>query len=197
MTQGQRVIAVSQAIYDHVRDVYKVEEERLRLIHRGVDLKLFDPEKIAADQIHALRRKMQLPDNRPILLFPGRFTRWKGHEVVIQALKNLRDLPFFSIWVGDKLGHPAYVELLKTQIEQAGLDLHILMLEAVEDITSLYALSDVVLSPSLRPEAFGRIAMEAQAMGKIAIGANHGGTKEIIIPHVTGFLVEPRDPSHP
>lgn len=192
MTRGHRVIAVSHFVADHIRQHYGVDKRRLRIIHRGVDLLQFSPERVAPARIAELTRAWRLPDdNVPLILMPGRVTRWKGHEVLIEALAKLPHRKFFCVLLGDDTDHETYTQELMDKIALLGLNEHIRMAGNTPYMAEAYQLSNIVVCPSVEPEAFGRVPIEAQAMGRPVIATNHGGACETIVPEETGWLVEP------
>ena len=194
MARGQRVIAVSEFIKQHILERYKCEESNICLVHRGADLEIFNPDDVPVERVQQLVRRFKVPQNVPIIMLPGRITRWKGQEVLLGALKELRantDQPFFCLLVGDYGKHGKYKEKLEYKIKVNGLQDFVRVTGNVSDMPAAYALSDIVVSASTQPEAFGRIAVEGQAMGKLVIASEHGGSKETVIPGKTGWLVEP------
>ena len=123
---------------------------------------------------------------------PGRITRWKGQSVLIRALAKLTRRDFMCVIVGGGKDS-SYGQELRQQIRKAGLESHVTMVDTCRDMPAAYLLSSLVVVPSTRPEGFGRVVIEAQAMGVPVIATNHGGAMETIIPDQTGFLVAPND----
>lgn len=195
MVQGERVIAVSRFVYDHIIQEYGIDPTRIRLIHRGVDLKLFNPEKVVADRLVALTKQWRLPEEEhPRIIFcPGRITRIKGHAVLIDALAQIPHRQFLCIIAGNDEGHESYREELQKQIRERGLEGHVYITGHTQYMNEAYTLADMVVIPSIAPESFGRTAVEAQAMGKLVIATDHGGVRETILPNETGYLVPPGD----
>lgn len=193
MTRGERVIAISHFIADHIVKNYTVDPSRLRIIHRGVDLKLFNPFSHVPQRMIELAKQWRLPDELPLILFPGRITRWKGQDVFIKALAALPHRHFFAIIIGDDKGHENYRMELETLIMELGLGEYVRIARHTSYVTEAYMLSRLVVSTSIEPEAFGRVVLEAQAMGKPVIATSHGGPQETVIPDVTGWLVTPGD----
>lgn len=193
MAQGDLVIANSDFTAAHVRAEHEIEEQRLRVIPRGVDLDLFDPAKINPDRIRAQRNRWGAGPERLAIVLPGRLTRWKGQAMMIEALArlNLDPAPLLVCLGegGDKLEYQAE---LKAAAEQAGIDLALPGHTA--DIAAAYLAADLVVCPSLEPEAFGRTAAEAQAMGARVIVADHGGAREVVRDGETGWRAAPGDP---
>jgi glycosyltransferase involved in cell wall biosynthesis len=192
MTKGERVIAISNFIADHMRKNYAVAAERVRIIHRGVDLKLFHSAHNSPERLIRLAKEWHLPDE-PVILFPGRLTRWKGQEIFIKALEQLPHRHFFAVILGDDKGHSHYRHALEKLIISSGLAGHVRIIPHTQQITDAYRLARVVVATSVDPEPFGRVVLEAQAMAKPVVTTNQGGPQETVIPNVTGWLVTPGD----
>ena len=191
MAQGERVIAISGFVAEHAMQVYGVPPEKLRLIPRGVDFSRFDPERVSAERVIQLAREWQLIDGLPVVMLPGRLTRWKGQLVLVEAIAQLglRDLRCILIGSGDA----RYTRELEQAVKARGLDGIFLLVEDCRDMAAAYKLADVVISASTRPEGFGRVIAEAQAMGRPVVATDHGGAREILQDGVTGWLVPPAD----
>lgn len=194
MTRGDRVIAISQFIGRHILDHYKIEPEVMRVIPRGVDLDRFDPELVSAERMIQLSEAWRLEDGVPVIMLPGRLTRWKGQAVLIQAMAELRDVPALAVLVGSDQGRVAYREELETTVEKLELKSSVRFAGECRDMPAAYMLSDVVVSASTEPEGFGRVSVEAQALGRPVVGSNHGGVAETVLPGQTGWLVPADDP---
>ncbi len=193
MTNGQCVIAISQFIAEHICANYDMDSSRLRIIHRGVDVEKFDPAKVNAHALTKLTKEWRLPEDVPVILMPGRITRWKGQHVLLEALAKLPHRNFHCILLGDDQRHPAYREELEAMVEKLGLQGHARMAPNTTHMPEAYTLANVVVAPSTDPEAFGRISVEAQAMGKPFLATDHGGFRETVLDGETGFLLPPGD----
>ena len=193
MADGERVIAISEFIAEHVRENYKVDPRKLRVIHRGVDLARFDPDRVSAERMIQLSTRWRLPDGMPLILMPGRLTRWKGQPVLLEALSHLSDLEYRCVLVGADQGRTAYRRELEGLIEQHSLSGRVSLLDECSDMPAAYMVSDVVVSASTDPEGFGRIIGEAQALGRPVVASDHGGACEQILAEQTGFLFPPGD----
>jgi glycosyltransferase involved in cell wall biosynthesis len=191
--RGERVIAISHFIADHIIANYPANRANIRIIHRGVDLKLFHPVSYSPQRMIALAKEWRLPDDLPLILFPGRITRWKGQDVFLRALAALPHRHFFAVILGDDKGHTNYRAELEKLIEDSGLSGHVRIARHTNYISEAYMLAKTVVATSLDPEAFGRVVLEAQAMGKPVIATNHGGPCETMVDEVTGWLVRPGD----
>jgi glycosyltransferase involved in cell wall biosynthesis len=193
MTEGHKVIAVSNFVKEHIIDNYNIDKSKIRVIHRGVNHHDFSKSKLSTKLITDFREKYKVPINIPVLLLPARMTEWKGHIILIEALKKIKDLNFYCIMAGDLAKHPAYVMRIKDKIHQYKLQNRIQLFGNEPNMLGLYGISDIVLSTSIEPEAFGRTIIEAQSMEKIVIATNIGGACETIEDGVTGFHVPPKD----
>lgn len=194
MAEGNPVIAVSDFIKRHIMENYGVPEERIRLIHRGVDTDRFDAQKVKPDRMIALAKKWRVPEDVPVVMLPGRLTRWKGQSVMLDALARTEHKNLRCLFVGSDQGRSHYRRELEKKIKKLGLEGVVQMVDHCSEMEVAYMLTDIAVSASTDPEAFGRVVPEAQAMGRIVIGTNHGGATETIIDGVTGFLVPPGDP---
>lgn len=193
MTKGERVVAISEFIAEHMRRVYGMAPERIRVIPRGVDLSKFDPVRVSAERIIALAHRWRLPDGYPVIMLPGRLTRWKGQEVLIHALAELGRHDVRCLLVGSDQGRAGYRQELMDLIRRLGLTDVVHIVDECNDMPAAYMLTDVVVSASTDPEAFGRVVAEAQAMGRPVIASDHGGPRETILPGRTGWLTPPGD----
>jgi glycosyltransferase involved in cell wall biosynthesis len=195
MTYGQPVMAISHFIKQHLQEVYQVAEDRIRVVHRGADLRLFRRERISGTAMMKLATAWHLPEAAPLILVPGRITRWKGQHIVLRALELLPpEQDFFCVLVGEDTKHPEYRAELEAMIQQSTrLSGRVRMVGACDEMPVAYAMAEVVIVPSIEPEAFGRVPIEAQAMGKPVIATRHGGACETIVDGTTGWLVPPAD----
>lgn len=188
MLSGERVIAISDFIAEHIRQNYKVDPAKIEVIHRGVDLRSFDPERVSAERMIKLAGDWRLPDGVPFIMLPARLTRWKGHTLLLKALTHLRDLEFRCALVGSDQGRSAYRNELEGLIKRYELADRTFILDHCNDMPAAYMLADVVVSASSDPEGFGRVVSEAQALGRPVVASDHGGAREQVIPGRTAFL---------
>ncbi|MBF0332518.1 MAG: glycosyltransferase family 4 protein [Alphaproteobacteria bacterium] len=196
MTRGRRVIAISDFIAEHIHSVYGVPSSRIRVIPRGIDMDRFDPARVSAERIIQLARQWRLPEDCPVIMLPGRLTRWKGQTVLIEALALLGRKDVRCLLVGSDQGRDAYREELVSLARSRGLADVVHVVDQCNDMPAAYMLTDVVVSASTEPEAFGRVSVEAQAMGRPVVATEHGGSRETVLPDgETGWLVPPREPA--
>ncbi len=192
MARGARVIAISDFVARRVAGDYGVGPDRLRTIHRGADTAYFDPASITGDRLHKLAHAWRLPDGVPVVLLPGRITRWKGQALLLKALARLPDqLRPVAVFVGS--GRPREVDALCALAGGLGLTESLRIAGHCDDMPAAYALADLVVAPSLEPEPFGRVVVEAQAMERLVIVSDHGGAAETVEHNVTGWRVPPGD----
>jgi glycosyltransferase involved in cell wall biosynthesis len=193
MLKADRVIVVSGFIKDYVTTNYPgAKLDKLTVIQRGVDLGYFDHDKVSKNRIIDLSKKWHLPEDKKIILLPARFTAWKGHEFLIEALTKLQH-DFFCVMVGSDHGHKAFRKKIESKIIKENLVGKVKIVGICKDMPAAYTIAHVVVSASTRPEAFGRIAIEAQASNKIVVATKVGGALETVIDGETGFLVEVGD----
>ncbi len=192
--RAERVIANSQFVADYLRSQYEVDESKIRIIPRGIPIERFDPTRVIAERMHQMAQNWRIPDGGRIILLPGRLTKWKGQSVLIEAMSLIKDQNIYCVLVGDDQGRSEYRRELEAQIHMFDLDSRVRLLDHVQDMAVAYSLSDIVISASIEPEGFGRVAVEAQAMGRPIIATDIGGSRETIIPNQTGWLIPPNDP---
>ncbi|MCW9035230.1 MAG: glycosyltransferase family 4 protein [Rhodospirillales bacterium] len=195
MTAGEKVIAISSFIAGHMRKIYGVPNENIRVISRGVDMSRFDPDIISAERLVALAGKWRVPDGAPVVMLPGRLTRWKGQITFIEAIALLGRKDIRALLVGSDQGREAYRRELETLIGERGLNDVVRIVDHCDDMAAAYMLTDIVVSASTDPEAFGRVAIEAQSLGRPVVATNHGGAKETVVDGKTGWLVPPGEAS--
>ena len=186
MTRGKRVIANSTFIAGHIRKNYGVPSAKLRIIHRGVDLDRFDAHKVKTQRVVGLANEWRLEDGLPVVMLPGRLSRWKGQTVFIKAIAALGRKDIRCLLVGSDQGRSDYRKELVKMIADNGLNEVVRIIENCNDMPAAYMLTDVVVSASTDPEAFGRVITEAQALGRPVIATDHGGARETVIQGETG-----------
>lgn len=193
MAKGERVIAISRFVGDHVAQMYGVGADRLRVIPRGVDLAAFDARRVGGERVAALAEQWRVPVDARVVMLPGRLTRWKGGLDFIAAIARLGRGDLCCILVGAEQRR-GFRRELEAAIEQQAAAGMFRVVDACRDMPAAYALSDVVVSASTDPEGFGRVIVEAQAMGRPVVATDHGGARETIVPGATGWLARPGDP---
>jgi glycosyltransferase involved in cell wall biosynthesis len=193
MAQGEIVIAISHFIAGLVHARHGVPVARIRVIPRGADPAMFDPTRVVSDRMVRLSAAWRVGDGRPTIMLPGRLTRWKGQTVLIEALALMRNRDAAVVLVGSDQGRKAFAAELVALAERLGVGERVRLVGHCEDMPAALMLSDVVVNPSTAPEGFGRVVIEAQAMGRVVIGTDHGGAAETIAHGETGFRVPPGD----
>jgi glycosyltransferase involved in cell wall biosynthesis len=193
MAKGERVIAASQFIADLIIQQHHVDAARLRVIPRGIDPAMFDPGAVSGHRVARLAEAWRLPEDAPIVLLPGRLTSWKGQHVLIDALARMQRRDAVCVLVGSDQGRRSYPARLIRQAERLGVADRLRLAGECDDMPAALVLADVVVHASVRPEAFGRVVIEAQAMGRPVIASDLGGPVETVEQGVSGWRVPPGD----
>ena len=197
MVRSDLIIAGSNFIFSHIKENYTKyldAKKKLLVIFRGINVDYFDPTtKLDIDE-KKLLKKWQIEKDKKIILLPGRLTGWKGQEVFIEAI-NLVNIElgyeaFYAVILGSDQGRDLYKKKLIRLTEQHRLINQVKFIDHCKDMALAYKVSDIVVSASIEPEAFGRVAVEAQSMEKPIIASNIGGSNETVIDEKTGFLFE-------
>jgi glycosyltransferase involved in cell wall biosynthesis len=197
MTKGDIVIAVSNAVKNHIVDQYHIPESRVRVIYRGIDEEKFNPDSVTIPRINGLKIKWHLKNTSdPIILLPARLTHLKGHEIFIKSLALIKELSWTAICVGNFNKNSSRFVQIQKLISQLGLDQRVKFVGHCDDMACALMVSDIVVSASIEPEGFGLTLVEAQAMGKPVIATAHGGSLETVFDGLNGWLVEPGNDNH-
>ncbi|BCL60897.1 hypothetical protein DGMP_15900 [Desulfomarina profundi] len=180
MTKGERVVAVSETIKKHILENYPVDEKRINLIHGGFDVQEFSPDHVSRKRVDDLRQRWGLSDkNKAVVVLPGRLTQWKGQEVFIDSLAHIKEHDFYALCIGDTNENSSFTKKLRDKIRAHGLEEQVKLVGHCSDMPAALLLADVVVSASsTQPEAFGKVAIEAMAMGKPVIATAHGGVSK-------------------
>ena len=201
MLRSKLTIAGSNFIFNHINDNYNEylsKEKKLRVIFRGINIDYYSSKNISILKQEKLKKEWDLFSNNFTILLPGRLTYWKGQENFIESLNILIEdydiTNFQAIILGSDQGRKVYKKKLINLVARYNLNKKIKFVSHCEEMPLAYSLADVVVSSSIEPEAFGRVSVEAQSMGKPIIASNIGGSKETIINKKTGFLYKHDDP---
>jgi glycosyltransferase involved in cell wall biosynthesis len=194
MAKGEIVIAISHFIAGLIQARHNVDPARIRVIHRGVDPAIFDPALVTPGRLVKVSRAWRLEDGQPIIMLPGRISRWKGQGVLIEALSLMRNREACVVLVGDDQGRHRLVRALSEQARRLGVANRLRFVGHCDDMPAALRLADVVVNASTDPEAFGRVVIEAQAMEALVIASDHGGAVETVAHGETGWRVKPGDP---
>ena len=195
MARGRIVIAASHFIAELITTRHQVDPARIRVIPRGVDPAIFDPATVSGDRIARMAADWRLPDDVRTVVLPGRLTSWKGHAVLLDAIARLRRPDVMCVLVGSDQGRHRYAIDLESQARRLGIADRLRLVGQCDDMPAALALSDVVVHASTRAEAFGRVVIESQAMGRPVIASDLGGPVETVRHNETGWRVRPNDPS--
>ena len=201
MLRSKLTIAGSNFIFSHINENYNdylAKEKKLRVIFRGINVDYFSAKNISLLKQEKLRQEWDLSSNKFTILMPGRLTYWKGQEKFIESLNILVEdydiTNFQAIILGSDQGRKVYKKKLINLIQRYSLNKKIKFIEHCKEMPLAYSLADVVVSASIEPEAFGRVSVEAQSMGKPIIASNIGGSKETVLNKKSGFLYKHDDP---
>ena len=197
MVRSDLIIAGSNFIFSHIKDNYSELlniKKKFLVIFRGINVDYFDPTTKTDAEEQKLIKSWEVKENKKIILLPGRLSEWKGHELFLEAI-NLVNIQlgyeaFYAIILGSEQGRNVYKKKLIRLSEQYRMSKQIKFINHCKDMALAYKVSNIVVSSSIKPEAFGRVAVEAQSMEKLIIASNIGGSKETIIDEKTGYLFE-------
>ena len=201
MLRSKLTIAGSNFIFGHINENYHEflnKKKKLRVIFRGINIDYFNQKNISILKQEKLKKEWNLDQNKFTILMPGRLTAWKGQEKFIEALNILLEdyniTNFQAILLGSDQGRKVYSKKLLSLVERYSLTKKIKFIDHCKEMPLAYSLADVVVSASVEPEAFGRVAVESQSMGKPIIASNIGGSKETVLNKKSGFLYKHDDP---
>ena len=201
MLRAKLTIAGSNFIFSHINENYEEylsKGKKLRVIFRGINIDYFNQKNISILKQEKLKQEWGLSSNKFTILLPGRLTYWKGQEKFIESLNILIEdynfTSFQAIMLGADQGRKVYSKKLISLIERYSLNKKVKFISHCKEMPLAYSLADVVVSASIEPEAFGRVAVEAQAMGKPIIASNLGGSKETVLNKKSGLLYRHDDP---
>ena len=197
MVKSNLVIAGSNFIFTHIKKNYSdylVIKNKLLVIFRGINVDYFDPSTKTELEEKQLLKKWEIEENKKIILLPGRLTSWKGQELFLEAI-NLVNIQlgyeaFYAVILGSDQGRDLFKKKLIRLSEQYRMTKQVRFISHCKDMALAYKVSDIVVSSSIEPEAFGRVAVEAQSMEKVIIASNIGGSNETVVDEKTGYLFE-------
>jgi glycosyltransferase involved in cell wall biosynthesis len=193
MAKGERVIAASRFIARLIAERHRIDPARIRLIPRGVDPVVFDPNVASGERVMRLVRAWRLPEGATVVVLPGRLTNWKGQGVLLEAIARMTRRDVYCVLVGAEQGRPRYTARLIRRAEALGIADRLRLAGECDDMPAALMLADIVVHASTRPEAFGRVVIEAQAMARPVVASDLGGPVETVEHGVTGWRVPPGD----
>ncbi len=200
MLRSDLVIAGSNFIFSHIKENYKEylnNSKKFLVIFRGINIDYFDASTTFTEDEDKLFKSWNLEVEKKTILLPGRITEWKGHEMFIEAMNKINiqlgHKSFKAVILGSDQGRDLYKKKLKRLVEHYRMNDQIKFVDHCENMPLAYKISDLIVSTSIEPEAFGRIAVEAQSMEKPIIASNLGGSKETIVNNKTGILFDAGD----
>ena len=197
MVRSNLIIAGSNFIFSHIKDNYSKYlnlQKKFLVIFRGINVDYFDPSTTLENEESNLISNWGVNRDKKLILMPARLTSWKGQELFIEALnlvtKQLGHQSFYAVILGSDQGRDVYTKKIKRLAEQYQLIPQLKFIENCKNMPLAYKISNLVVSASIEPEAFGRVAVEAQSMETPIIASNIGGSNETIVNNVSGFLFE-------
>ena len=197
MLKSDLIIAGSNFIFSHIKENYQEYlnyKKKFLVIFRGINTDYFDSSTIIETDEDKLLKKWEIKRGKKIILMPGRLTEWKGQELFVESInlvnKELGHEAFYAVILGSDQGRKIYKKKLMRLVEQYRLTNQVRFVDACKRMPIAYKISNIIISSSIEPEAFGRVAVEAQSMGKPVIASNIGGSNETIIDNKTGFLFQ-------
>ena len=197
MLKSDLIIAGSNFIFSHIKENYQEYlnyKKKFLVIFRGINTDYFDSSTIIETDEDKLLKKWEIKRGKKIILMPGRLTEWKGQELFVESInlvnKELGHEAFYAVILGSDQGRKIYKKKLMRLVEQYRLTSQVRFVDACKKMPIAYKISNIIISSSIEPEAFGRVAVEAQSMGKPVIASNIGGSNETIIDNKTGFLFQ-------
>ena len=193
MLTTDHIIAVSNYVKSQIEWQFGEKGKQLSVVPRGVDTEVFDPAAVAQSRVIRFVDSISLPEDEPVIMLPARPTGWKGHEILLRALAKIADRPFNCVLLGAADGKPGFVDQLTQTGMKLGLEGRFRLAHGVDDMPAALMAADIVAMPSVTPEPFGRVALEAQAMGRLVVAFDHGGAAESIVHGKTGWLATPVD----
>ena len=195
MLKADEIIAISKFTKSVIERQFPklLPNISLNVIHRGVDTSVFNPINVTQQRIINEAERIGLPDDLPVVMLPARPSSWKGHLILLRALARLEHLKVAIVLLGAGDFNTGYAEMLEKTSVELGLGANVRITTSSRDMPAALMLADVVVMPSIHPEPFGRIAIEAQAMGRPVIAFDHGGARETIFEGKTGWLAKPND----
>jgi|TARA_B110000967_G_scaffold132571_1_gene135292 glycosyltransferase involved in cell wall biosynthesis len=201
MVRSKLIIAGSNFIFNHINENYPTyfnpAKKKLMVIFRGINLDYFSSKNASEKKVNELAQIWNINKNDFTILLPGRLTKWKGQEMFIESLnllvKNHNKNNFHAVILGSDQGRSAYFKKLLLLVERYRLGKKITFVKSCKEMPLAYKIADIVVSSSTEPEAFGRVAVEAQAMNKPIVASNLGGSKETIVNGKSGLLYQPGD----
>ena len=202
MLRSDLIIAGSNFIFSHISENYSEYlinlKKKFLVIFRGINTDYFNSNIIKQLEENKLISFWNIDKNKKLILLPGRLTSWKGQEMFIEAInlvnRELNPETFNVIILGSDQGRKIYKQKLLRLVEQHRLANQVKFIDNCKNMPVAYKISDLIVSSSIEPEAFGRVSIEAQSMEKPIIASNIGGSKETITNDKTGFLFEAGKP---
>ena len=173
------IVAISEYVKREIIKQYSLQEQKISVINRGCDTSFFNPKKIESNQIQKFISKFKIPLNKKIILFPGRYTEWKGQVDFLDIVNYFIEKDYIFVFVGDSKNTSYKNKFIKT-IKKKNLENICLVLDNMSsyELRNMYYISKIIISAPLKPEGFGRVISESLSMKKIILAYNYGGAKD-------------------
>ena len=195
MVRSDLIIAGSNFIFSHIKENYSDYldiNKKFLVIFRGINVDYFDATTKMETEQNNLLKSWEISENKKIILMPGRLTSWKGQELFLESINLINTQlgyeAFYAVILGSDQGRDLYKKKLIRLSEQFRITNQVKFIDHCKDMALAYKVSDIVVSASVEPEAFGRVSVEAQSMEKLIIASDIGGSRETVIDEKTGFL---------
>ncbi len=178
LANAHKVIAISDYVKNEIINKYNIDNEKVEVINRGIDVDYYD-KKLSNDNIKSFLKKFSINPNKNIILYPSRLTNWKGHLEFLDVYKKMKNKNLFLYFVGD-IKNQSYSVRVQNKINNLNLNdkCKIMGNFSKDDLKIMYYLSSIIISLPLQPEGFGRIISEALIMRKKVLAFNYGGVKD-------------------
>lgn len=193
LAASHHLIAHSQLTGNRLARAIPDLADRVSIVPYGVDLNKFDPQRVAAERMIVMANLWRLPDDKPVVMLPGRYAPQKGHALLLEALGELRDVDLRCVFVGPSADGGAYREQLERLTEALGLNDRVLLAEECRDMPAALMLADLVVAPNLTPSVYNRVMIEAQALGRPLVAADFPTARELVEGSSMAWLVPPNN----
>ncbi len=188
------IVAISEYVKSEIIKQYSLQEQKISVINRGCDTSFFNPKKIESNQIQKFISKFKIPLNKKIILFPGRYTEWKGQVDFLDIVNYFIEKDYIFVFVGDSKNTSYKNKFIKI-IKKKNLENVCLVLDNMSsyELRNMYYISKIIISAPLKPEGFGRVISESLSMKKIILAYNYGGAKDQLIKLDDIYKIQPNN----
>jgi glycosyltransferase involved in cell wall biosynthesis len=193
LEQADVVTVISEQTWRELTDAMPALRARTRIVPFGIDCARFDPGQVTAHRVIHLARQWRVPDDRPVVMLPGRFAKARGHGLLIEGLSLIRDVDLRCIMVGPDADGPGYRRQLGKEIAQLGLADRVLLAEECRDMPAAFMLADVVMAPHIEPGVHNRAMMEAMALGRPIVATDFPVSRALLARNEMAWITAPGD----